>query len=103
MKSPLILSADPRLLSQQDMDIITNKELIRANQDPESRQATCFVGCTHGDIKGYATTLSTQERVAVITNWDNVAHGSTFFYTPYDLGISIPIGSTAVFTDLYDQ
>lgn len=34
MSSPLMLGNDPRIMSKAELDIITNKEAIRINQDP---------------------------------------------------------------------
>lgn len=104
MKSPLILAADVRTLSQENLDIVTNKELIAANQDPESMQATCFLNCNggfNGDVKGYYTVLSTGVRIAVITNFgDSTALDHHF--TSDKIGIHINFGWKARFTDVYD-
>jgi len=36
MKSPLIISADLRAISREELDILKNAELIAANQHPDS-------------------------------------------------------------------
>jgi len=45
-KAPLIIGCDLSIAPQSSLDILMNTDLIAVNQDPESRQATCFIGCS---------------------------------------------------------
>lgn len=54
-----------------------NEEIIAINQDPESKQATCVLGCSWFDRlmrkpSVWTTTLSGGETVAAIVNWREI-------------------------------
>ena len=73
-KSPLILGCDLDKLTPEQFDIISNTEMIAVNQDPESEQAECVLGCGFWDMfmrrpQVYLTTLSTKETVIAVVNW----------------------------------
>lgn len=75
MKAPLIIGADLRSIKKESLDILMNKELIAANQDPKSEPASCapLRGCI-GPVQIYFTSKSDGAKIAVITNWDDEPH-----------------------------
>lgn len=63
------------------------------NQDPESKQATCFIGCSDWDElwrhpQVYATTVSGGHTVATIVNWREHAWHD-FEFRVQDLGVVV--------------
>ena len=51
-KAPLILGCDLDTLTQTQLDLVTNKELIGINQDSLGHQVKCVQGC--GQANTYA-------------------------------------------------
>jgi len=56
-----------------------NKDLIAVNQDPESKQATCFLGCSKSEVfwrqpQVYATKVTGGHTVATVVNWRERAY-----------------------------
>ena len=49
MGSPLMIGCDIRNMNQATLDILTNEEMIRINQDPACRQPVKLVGTWTGD------------------------------------------------------
>ncbi|MCH5338036.1 MAG: glycoside hydrolase family 27 protein [Acetatifactor sp.] len=49
MGSPLMIGCDIRSMNQETLDILTNEEMIRINQDPACRQPMKLVGTWTGD------------------------------------------------------
>ena len=49
MGSPLMIGCDIRNMSKETLDILTNEEIIRINQDPVCRQPMKHVGVWGGD------------------------------------------------------
>lgn len=49
-KAPLIIGCDLSIAPKSSLDILMNKDLIAVNQDPESKQATCFLGCSKSEV-----------------------------------------------------
>lgn len=49
MGSPLMIGCDIRSMNQATLDILTNEEMIRINQDPACRQPVKLVGTWTGD------------------------------------------------------
>ena len=49
MGSPLMIGCDIRSMNQATLDILTNEEMIRINQDPACRQPMKLVGTWTGD------------------------------------------------------
>ena len=76
-KAPLIMGCDLTTVSQESLDILTNVDLIAVNQDPNSKQATCFIGCSWFDAitrspSVYATNVTGGDVIAMIINWREV-------------------------------
>jgi len=44
-KAPLIIGCDLEKTNLDSLKILMNKDLIEINQDPNSPQATCIIGC----------------------------------------------------------
>jgi alpha-galactosidase len=73
-KAPLIIGADLNDIRSESLEILKNKGLIAYNQDPDSRQAKCFIGCSdwHTLMRRpsvYTGRMSTGDTVAVVVNW----------------------------------
>jgi len=90
-KAPLIIGCDLSTAPQSSLDILMNTDLIAVNQDPESKQATCFIGCSHWDTllrrpQVYATTVSGGHTVAMIVNWRMHAYHD-FTFRLADIGV----------------
>merc|ERR1712113_1081109 len=90
-KAPLIIGCDLSTASQDSIDILMNKDLIDVNQDPNSKQATCFLGCSKWETfmrhpQVYATTVTGGHTVAMIVNWREHAH-KDFEFKLQDLGV----------------
>jgi len=76
-KAPLIIGCDLTAVSKESLDILTNTDLIAVNQDPNSKQATCYLGCSWFDQltrapSVYATTLTGGDVVAMVVNWREI-------------------------------
>ena len=72
-----------------------NEQLIAVNQDPESTQATCFIGCDGWDTfwrrpQVYANKVSGGHTVALIVNWREHAHHD-FEFRPADIGVEMKV------------
>lgn len=101
MKSPLIIAADLRNINREELEIMKNKELIAINQDPNSKQGKCFVGCGLKSVKGYSSTLTSGAKAVVVTNWAS-RPSNYFFITLNELGIDLHEDQAAKITDLWD-
>ena len=91
VKAPLIIGCDLTTVRPESLQILKNANLIAVNQDPNSTQATCKMGCdTWSELfrypSVYSTTVSGGDTVAIIVNWREVVH-SEFNFTFGDLGI----------------
>jgi alpha-galactosidase len=76
VKAPLLLGMDLTSLSPEARNIISNKNLIRVNQDPGARPATCFVGCDDSaSWSVYATRVTGGDTVAIVVNWNDMELG----------------------------
>ena len=76
VKAPLLLGMDVTSMSPETRNIISNKKLIRVNQDPGARPATCFVGCNDSaSWSVYATRVTGGDTVAILVNWDDTELG----------------------------
>ena len=90
-KAPLIIGCDLSIAPQSSLDILSNTELIAVNQDPNSTQATCFLGCSHWKEfmrhpQVYATKVTGGATVALIVNWREHAWDD-FEFRVQDLGV----------------
>lgn len=72
-KAPLLLGLDlNHSLTDDILNIITNKNLIQINQDPNSPPARCFGGnCTRADDWSVFVTTSQDSTIVMIINWSN--------------------------------
>ena len=90
-KAPLIIGADLTTINPASLEIIKNKNLISVNQDPNSKQATCRLGCDYifdaaKEPSVFATTVTGGDTVAIIVNW-RFEVLKEFSFTFGDLGI----------------
>ena len=78
MNSPLLAGNDLREMSQQTIDILTNKEIIALNQDPLVYQARRLVD--HGDFEVWAkplvSTMSGKVAVTLLNRSNKIANFS---------------------------
>ena len=90
-KAPLIIGCDITAARQESLDILMNEDLIAVNQDPNSTQATCMIGCSEWDRfwrvpSVYATKVTGGDVVAMILNWRERVHDE-FKFKVQDLGV----------------
>lgn len=90
-KAPLIIGCDLTTIRQESLAILTNNNIIAVNQDPNSHQATCMLGCDYWSTlmrypQAYATTVTGGDTVAIIVNWREVFH-EAFTFNFEDLGV----------------
>ena len=91
-KAPLILGSDMSKISKESFEIITNKEIIALNQDPVSKQASCYMGCSWWDTfmrspSVWVTQLANGDRVAAIVNWRET-NCLNFKFSLHQIGVS---------------
>ncbi|WP_240915518.1 glycoside hydrolase family 27 protein [Polaribacter sp. 20A6] len=76
MNSPLLAGNDLRDMSQQTIDILTNKEIIALNQDPLVYQARRLID--HGDLEVWAkplvSTMSGKVAVTLLNRSNEIAN-----------------------------
>lgn len=104
-KAPLIIGCDLSLASQDSLDILMNQDLIAVNQDPESRQATCFIGCSWIEDflrmpSVYATKVTGGDTVAMIVNWRERKY-KDFEFKIQDIGVDPANGQLIQVWDLW--
>jgi alpha-galactosidase len=104
-KAPLIIGCDLMTVRSESLAILKNQHIINVNQDPNSKQATCMVGCDWWSTlmrypQAYATTVTGGDTVAVIVNWREVVQ-SEFTFNFEELGV-VPSSTQKVeITDLW--
>jgi len=90
-KAPLIMGCDLTTISAESLAILTNVDLIAVNQDPNSLQASCFIGCNWFDEISrrpsvYATRVTNGDIVAMVINWREL-HYDHFTFNLAEIGI----------------
>lgn len=103
-KAPLIIGADLTSISDESLAILMNKDLISVNQDPDSPQAKCVVGCSSFSRffrkpSVFATT-SKNAAILVIVNWRELPYsGFSFSFKNFmDMVPSGPLFATDLYT-----
>jgi alpha-galactosidase len=76
-KSPLLLGNDLNNMTQDILQVITNRHLIALHQDALVKQITCFIGC-NSSAKVKWSALATRvpltgDSIVIIVNWSNNA------------------------------
>lgn len=95
--SPLMLGSDLRKMNDYILGLITNKTLIRINQDEEARPA--FVATRDGDCYTFVKLLSDGEIAVLFANLsDSDRHGRLFFE---NIGITAASGYGLEMTDVF--
>ena len=95
-KAPLIIGCDLTTVRPESLAILKNKNIIDVNQDPNSHQATCMIGCDYWSTlmrypQAYATKVTGGDTVAVIVNWREVDQAE-FTFNFEELGV-VPTSS----------
>ncbi|TXD46451.1 glycoside hydrolase family 27 protein [Polaribacter sp. IC073] len=91
MNSPLLAGNDLREMSQQTIDILTNKEIIALNQDPLVYQARRLVD--HGDLEVWAKPLvSTMSGKVAVTLLNRSNETKTMSFDLDTVGIDVAEG-----------
>lgn len=106
-KAPLIIGCDLNIVRPESLAIIKNAEIIAVNQDPNSEQARCVLGCSWWDRflrnpSVWATEMSNGDVVAAAVNWREISW-TNFSYKLSDLGIIPKTGSTISVRDLNEN
>jgi alpha-galactosidase len=71
-KAPLLLGNNLLEMTDQTLEILSNRNLIAINQDPGAKQATCFLGCDpSAKWSVFATKLTGGDVVALYMNWSS--------------------------------
>ena len=83
VKAPLLLGNDLTKMTSEILAVVSNVNLIGINQDPGTKQATCYVGrCSQSGTQSFsifATTTGSGVTVALIINWDDKEATATNF------------------------
>ncbi|MEA1875918.1 MAG: glycoside hydrolase family 27 protein [Bacteroidota bacterium] len=88
MNSPLLIGDDLRNISDETIEILTNKELIALNQDPLGYQARRLVN--HGDLEVWAKPLiSTMSGQVAVTLLNRSEEKDTIAFSLDSLGIDV--------------
>lgn len=104
-KSPLIIGCDLTTVAPESLAILKNKNIIDVNQDPNSKQATCMIGCDSWSTfwrlpQAYATTVTGGDTVAIIVNWREIEHPE-FTFSFEQLGVVVSSAHSVKVTDLW--
>lgn len=104
-KAPLIMGCDLTTVSQESLDILTNTDLIAVNQDLNSKQATCYLGCEwYDDLfrnpSVYATSVTGGDVVAMIINWREINYRN-FQFNLEEIGVVPTQGQVVEVYDLW--
>lgn len=104
-KAPLIMGCDLTTVSQESLDILTNTDLIAVNQDVNSKQATCYLGCSWYDEllrnpSVFATSVTGGDVVAMIINWREVSY-KNFQFNLEEIGVVPTQGQVVEVYDLW--
>ena len=104
-KAPLIMGCDLTTVSQESLDILTNTDLIAVNQDINSKQATCYLGCSWYDEllrnpSVFATSVTGGDVVAMIINWREVSY-KNFQFNLEEIGVVPTQGQVVEVYDLW--
>jgi len=92
-KAPLIIGCDLTTVSPESLAVLKNTEIIAINQDPESEQAECILGCGWWarfirSPSVWVTTLGNGDVVAMVTNWRETWY-SGFKFSLSEIGVSL--------------
>lgn len=107
VKSPLLLGNDLGNIAQEDMEIISNKEIIAINQDPLGKQATCRLGCSWPNIiLGYnpeiwATELENGDVAFAFVNWNSYTY--TWQTVEFEKHLGLNSEDTYLVRDLWEH
>lgn len=104
-KAPLIIGCDLTTVRQESLEILKNQGIIAINQDPNSTQATCKLGCDSWSTfwrqpQAYVTTLSGGDVAAVIVNWHETKWPE-FTFNLADIGIVARPDQLVEVTDIW--
>ena len=103
LQSPLMIGCDVRHMSQATRETLTNKELIRLNQDLECRQP--FLVSKYGDSRVYFKHLENNEYALACFNFGDAAvkrfddTSNWIPFEPYRIGLHERLGYAF---DMYD-
>lgn len=101
MNSPLMIGCDIRNMSEATHKILTNKEVIALNQDPEGRQAYSMEQWNNSDVKIYVKPMSDGSLgIGFFNMGDADGEGSLQFY---DIGLPTLSGYGLHLRDLWEH
>jgi len=106
-KAPLIIGCDLTTVSPESLAVLKNTEIIAINQDPESEQAECILGCGYWErfIRSpsvWVTTLGNGDVVAAITNWRETWY-SGYKFALSEIGVTLEDDEQVDMRDLNDH
>lgn len=101
MNSPLMIGCDIRNMSDKTREILTNKEVIALNQDPEGRQSYSMEQWNNPDVKIYIKPMSDGTYgIGFFNMGDAPGEGSLQFW---DMGLPSSSGYGFLLRDLWDH
>lgn len=106
-KAPLIIGCDLTTVSPESLAVLKNTEIIAINQDPESEQAECILGCGYWarfirSPSVWVTTLGNGDVVAAITNWRETWY-SGYKFALSEIGVTLEDDEQVDMRDLNDH
>lgn len=99
MGSPLMLGSDIRKMEKDILELITNKDLIRINQDPECRPAFLLQDYPKGCACSMAKLLSDGTIAVGMFNFTEDRHGISVFQE--ELGFPYASGYVLEYKDIF--
>lgn len=101
MNSPLMIGCDIRSMNEATHSILTNKEVIALNQDPEGRQAYSMEQWNNSDVKIYIKPMTDGSfGIGFFNMGDSDGEGSLQFW---DIGLTASSGYGLHFRDLWEH
>lgn len=101
MGSPLMLGCDVRNMTEETLKIISNKEVIRLNQDPDLRQVYKLTNINDGSVKAFARLLADGDIAVIFYNLRDEKGRASLILD--ELGLPESTGKTLVMHNLWEN
>lgn len=101
MGSPLMLGCDVRNMTEETLKIISNKEVIRLNQDPDLRQVYKLTNINDGSVKAFARLLADGDVAVIFYNLRDEKGRASLILD--ELGLPESTGKTLVMRNLWEN
>ena len=91
-KAPLLIGCDLSTISTESLEVLTNDEMIRINQDSLGNQATEFTSLAKGPLKAYSANVLLEDDSAWLAilwvNWSDSDVSDAIQLLPFEAGIA---------------